>query len=36
MPKLNPITSLTSLFLLLLLPSAQGQKPPLTLDEFFN
>ncbi len=36
MPKLSPITSLTSLLFLLLLPSAWGQKPPLTLDEFFN
>jgi acylaminoacyl-peptidase len=33
---LGSTTSLTSLLFLLLLPSAQGQKPPLTLDEFFN
>ena len=36
MPRLRPITFLTSLLFLLLLPSARGQKPPLTLDEFFN
>ncbi len=36
MPRLSPITSLTSLLFLLLLPNAWGQKPPLTLDAFFN
>ncbi|MFY9561205.1 MAG: prolyl oligopeptidase family serine peptidase [Terriglobales bacterium] len=36
MPTLKPITFLTSLLFLLLLPSAWGQKPHLTLDEFFN
>ena len=36
MPRLRPTTFLTSLLFFLLLPSAQGQKPPLTLDEFFN
>ncbi len=36
MPKLNSIASLTSLLFLLLLPSARGQKPPLTLDDIFD
>ncbi len=36
MPRLRPITFLTSLLFLLLLPTAHAQKPPLTLDEFFN
>ena len=30
------ITRLTSLVLLLVVPAAQTQKPPLTLDDFFN
>ena len=36
MPRLNLTTSLTSMLFLVFLPSAWGQKPPLTLDEFFN
>ncbi len=36
MPRVRPATYLTTLLFLLWLPSAQGQKPPLTLDEFFN
>ena len=36
MPRVIRTTSLTSLLFLLLLPSARGQKPPLTLGEFFN
>ena len=30
------VVSLTSLLFLVVLPTARGQKPPLTLDEFFN
>ncbi len=36
MPRLRPTTFLTTLLFLLLLPSAQGQKPPVTLDEFVD
>ncbi len=36
MPRLRPTTFLTSLLFLLLLPTAHAQKPPLTLDEFFD
>ncbi len=36
MPRLGTTTFLTSLLFLLSLASAQGQKPPLTLDEFFD
>jgi hypothetical protein len=36
MPTLKSIASLSSLLILVVLPSAWGQKPPLTLDEFFN
>lgn len=36
MPTFKPIASLTSLLFLAVLPTARGQKPPLTLDELFN
>jgi len=36
MPVLRPATLVPSLLLFVLLPNARGQKPPLTLDEFFN
>ncbi len=36
MPTLKSIVSLASLLFLVLLPTARGQKPPLTLEEFFN
>ncbi len=36
MPRRRTTTFLTTLLFLLLLPSARGQKPPLTLDDIFN
>ncbi len=36
MPRLGVTTFLTSLLFFLLLPGTHAQKPPLTLDEFFN